>query len=270
MALSHTFSCTVADSTNTAQVRPSDWNAAHTIGAGTAANGLVPIGGLAVWAGLVASPPTGWFICDGSAKSEATYADLFGVIAHLYGDPGSGNFNLPDLRDKFVVGAKQDDSGVPKSNIRGSLEQSITVTGVTLTHAGGAVGDHTGLTHAGASVAGHPDLTHAALAIADHPSMSLTISIGAQGTIGRSGTATASPAVSVSTHAWTNPTAAAVSHNISVGAGTHASAGLTHAVTQPDAHGAAGTVTHSFTPPNDHSGSIVPAFLAMAYIIRYA
>ena len=177
MALTHAFSCTIADGTVTTLVRPSNWNAAHTIAAGTTGvYGLVPIGGLAIWAGLVASPPTGWLICNGAAVSETTYADLFAVVAHLYGDPGSGNFNLPDLRDKFVVGAKQDDGGVPKSNIRGSLEQSITVTGATLTHTA-TIADHTGLSHAGASVGAHPDLTHVALALADHPSTSMTISV---------------------------------------------------------------------------------------------
>lgn len=271
MALSHTFSCTISGSTVTNEVRPADWNAGHTIEDGTSGYGLVPVGGIVMWAGVIgtgdASIPDGWLLCDGDEYSTSTYAGLYSAIGTIFGS-GTGTFKVPDLRDKFVVGARQDDAGIPKANIRGSLEQSITVTGVTLTH-DGSVADHTGLTHAGVSVAGHPDLSHAALAIADHPTLSLTISIGNQASAGRSGTAVASPAVTASTHAWTNPTVPAVSHNISVGAGTHTSTALTHAVTQPNAHGTAGTVTHSFTAPSSHTSSIVPAFLAMNFIIRY-
>jgi hypothetical protein len=107
--------------------------------------GAVPVGGIIMWSGTIATIPAAWALCDGIANA-----------------PG------PDLRDKFVVGAKQDEAGVAKSNILGSLSQSGGATGHShsghgnLSHAGGAVGDHTGLTH-GLSVANHPDLTHAAL-----------------------------------------------------------------------------------------------------------
>lgn len=119
-----------------------------------ASSGGVPVGGIIMWSGTIATIPATWALCDGAANS-----------------PG------PDLRDKFVVGAKQDDAGVAKSNILGSLSQSGGATGHShsghgnLSHAGGAVGDHTGFTH-GLSVANHPDLTHAA--IGDHASYALT------------------------------------------------------------------------------------------------
>lgn len=115
--------------------------------------GATPVGGIIMWSGAIASIPEPWALCDGTANA-----------------PG------PDLRDKFIVGASSDDAGVAKTNIRGSLEQSATATGhshsahAALSHAGGAVGDHTGLTH-GLSIADHPDLTHAALS---HPSMPLS------------------------------------------------------------------------------------------------
>ena len=77
------------------------------------------------WAGTIASVPTGWIFCDGSAISRVTYASLFSAIGTIYGvGDGSTTFNLPNLVDKFVVGAKQDDSGVPKTNISGALTQS--------------------------------------------------------------------------------------------------------------------------------------------------
>lgn len=128
----------------------SKWNAS----APGAASGVVPIGGIIMWSGTIATIPATWALCDGTANS-----------------PG------PDLRDKFVVGAKQDDAGVAKSNILGSLSQTGGATGhshsghANLSHAGGAVGDHTGFTH-GLTISNHPDLTHAA--IGDHASFALT------------------------------------------------------------------------------------------------
>ncbi len=60
---------------------------------------LMPSGGIIMWSGTVATIPTGWVLCDGSNST-------------------------PDLRDKFVVGAKQDSGGVAKTNLTGSLTQS--------------------------------------------------------------------------------------------------------------------------------------------------
>jgi microcystin-dependent protein len=50
-----------------------------------------------------AAIPSGFLECNGAAVSQATYADLFAVIAYTYGNPGGGNFNLPDLTDRTVV-----------------------------------------------------------------------------------------------------------------------------------------------------------------------
>lgn len=52
--------------------------------------GPVPTGGIIMWSGSVASIPTGWALCDGG-----TYAKT----------DGSGNVTVPNLRDKFIVGA---------------------------------------------------------------------------------------------------------------------------------------------------------------------
>src|SRR5262245_42538599 len=164
MAVTHQKVSTVPDGADTDVVRPSDWNADHV----GECDGAVPIGVIVMWSGDIASIPTNWALCDGTLNA-----------------PG------PDLRDKFVVGATQDDAGVAKTNIEGSLKQSGGVTGhshsghANLVHAGGAVGDHTGLTH-GLTIADHPDLTHAALSHAastfshaDHAIASVTHSHGA-------------------------------------------------------------------------------------------
>ena len=56
-------------------------------------------GMIMMWSGSVATIPSGWLLCDGANST-------------------------PDLRDRFVIGARQDDSGVAKTNVTGSLTQT--------------------------------------------------------------------------------------------------------------------------------------------------
>jgi microcystin-dependent protein len=52
-----------------------------------------------------ATAPDGYLLCDGSAVSRTTYADLFGVIGTTYGTgDNSTTFNVPDLQGKFPQG----------------------------------------------------------------------------------------------------------------------------------------------------------------------
>lgn len=63
-----------------------------------------PPGIIEMYAG--ADAPTGWLICDGRAISRTDYAALFNIIGTTYGSGnGSTTFNIPDLRDRFPVGA---------------------------------------------------------------------------------------------------------------------------------------------------------------------
>lgn len=60
----------------------------------------VPIGTIILHAATTA--PAGTLVCDGSAISRTTYADLFAAIGTTYGaGDGSTTFNLPDVRDEF-------------------------------------------------------------------------------------------------------------------------------------------------------------------------
>lgn len=131
MQITHTFVSTVSDGSNATLVRPSNWNAAHTI-TGTAntlagynssgapqdvnvSTGLSLSGSallctvteitgvVKMW--LTTTAPTGYLLCDGSAVSRTTYAALFAVIGTAYGiGDGSTTFNVPDMRDSVGIG----------------------------------------------------------------------------------------------------------------------------------------------------------------------
>jgi len=69
-----------------------------------AINDASPVASVKEYAGTVA-PPSGWLLCDGSAVSRTTYADLFAAVATTYGvGDGSTTFNVPDMRGRVAVG----------------------------------------------------------------------------------------------------------------------------------------------------------------------
>jgi microcystin-dependent protein len=67
---------------------------------------VVPVGTVLMWAGSDANVPTNWLLCNGAAISRSTYSDLFNSLGSGFGGGnGSTTFNIPDMRDRFVVGA---------------------------------------------------------------------------------------------------------------------------------------------------------------------
>jgi microcystin-dependent protein len=55
---------------------------------------------------VLATAPSGWLICNGSAVSRTTYADLFTAIGTTFGvGNGSTTFNLPNYSGAFLRGA---------------------------------------------------------------------------------------------------------------------------------------------------------------------
>jgi microcystin-dependent protein len=63
----------------------------------------VPVG--AIWMFGAGTPPTGWLMCDGTTKLIADYPNLFAVISNRYGGDGTVNFKVPNLTDRFPIGA---------------------------------------------------------------------------------------------------------------------------------------------------------------------
>ena len=114
----------------------------------------IPPGAMMAYAGSAA--PEGWLFCDGSAMSRTAYAALFAAIGTSYGaGDGSTTFNLPDLRDRLPIGARQSEAGVPKTNVTGTLTQKggqathtlITAELPAHTHTGTTGGESQGHTH---------------------------------------------------------------------------------------------------------------------------
>ncbi|MBL7157322.1 MAG: hypothetical protein ISS92_04055 [Candidatus Omnitrophica bacterium] len=58
----------------------------------------LPSGVIVMWSGAIVDIPEGWALCDGTNGT-------------------------PDLRDRFIVGASQDDGPIAKTTVKGSLQQ---------------------------------------------------------------------------------------------------------------------------------------------------
>lgn len=95
-----------------------------------------------IWMYAGSAAPTGWLLCDGSAVSRATYADLFALISTTYGaGDGSTTFNIPDLRSSVPLGAGQR-TRTMSFNGASAVDPStdiITVTSNDWLHTGQAV-----------------------------------------------------------------------------------------------------------------------------------
>lgn len=64
----------------------------------------LPAGTILPYAG--SSAPGGFVLCDGSAISRTTYANLFAILGTTWGaGNGTTTFNVPDLRGRAPIGA---------------------------------------------------------------------------------------------------------------------------------------------------------------------
>ena len=86
-----------------------------------------PTGAIIMFSG--SSAPIGWLLCDGSAVSRTTYANLFVVVSTTYGaGNGSTTFNVPDLRSRMPIGVG---TGTKVATFASRASNVITVTGLT-------------------------------------------------------------------------------------------------------------------------------------------
>lgn len=100
----------------------------------------LPIGMVSPFAGTTA--PSGWLLCDGSAISRTTYADLFAVIAETHGEGDNATtFNIPDYRGRFLRGVDHAQARDPDRATRTAMAT------------GGNTGDNVGSLQTGANLA---------------------------------------------------------------------------------------------------------------------
>jgi len=141
------------------------------------------------------SVPSMWLLCDGSAVSRTTYAELFGFIGTNYGaGNGTTTFNIPDFRDKSPMGAFGSVVAAP-GNTAGALEVTL-VTGNLPAH------NH-GVTDPGHT---HAPLSPSTTFLGNKPSSSNVAPAG-------SGIGTAATTASATTGITTNNTGSGTPHS---------------------------------------------------------
>jgi microcystin-dependent protein len=108
----------------------------------------VPTGAVVAW--LTATAPTGWLFCDGTSYAYNTYP----ALGALLGGSAGGNFNVPDMRDRFIggkstVGTWSNNSGTIGPNTIIDNERAHThETDITHGHADTiSVSQHTSHNH---------------------------------------------------------------------------------------------------------------------------
>jgi microcystin-dependent protein len=228
--------------------------AAHTF-LGLPAAGF-SAGFVSIWAGAIASIPADWLLCNGASLERAVYAALFTAISTIYGSVDGNHFNIPDLRDKFVVGAKQDDGGIPKTNLTGALEAS-----------GGATTHHHGNHALTQPVVANHVLTITQPVVADHSLTQPVVGAHTYTTLAArtSSASTIRAITAITAHSLTTNVAVSnhsLSTNVNINSHTFSTAmGITI-----DAH----TLTTNVAIDNHDTLGTTQPYYAMAYIIRSA
>lgn len=133
------------------------------------------------------SAPQGFLICDGSAVSRVTYAQLFSKIGTSFGaGDGSTTFNVPDFRGRMAVGYDSGDAsfdvigetgGANTANLAHSHTQNAHTHSISGTTAGygGDSGTDLGSTDSVAS-AGHTHTFSATSGTMSDPGTSSSLS----------------------------------------------------------------------------------------------
>jgi len=91
---------------------------------------LVPSGTIFPYGGTVA--PSGWVLCNGAEyDTTGEYASLYKAIGTSFGSSGSGKFNVPDTRGRFLRGVDKGAGNDPDratrtaSNVGGNTGDAV-------------------------------------------------------------------------------------------------------------------------------------------------
>lgn len=129
----------------------------------SASSPLVPTG--VIWPYGGNSAPTGFLMCDGTAVSRTTYADLFAAIGTAFGvGDGATTFNIPNANGRAAVGAGTYTDSVSGSVTRtlGTIlgaEKHVLITAELAAHSHGA-GSHTHFIAGDVAIAGVTNITN--------------------------------------------------------------------------------------------------------------
>jgi microcystin-dependent protein len=155
---------------------------------------VVPVGAVQDYAGTTA--PSGWLICDGSQVSRVTYKSLFDVIGVAFGvGDGSTTFNIPDARQKFILGKAASGTGATLGSSGGAIDHTHTMGAHT--HSIGSGGSHS-----------HTVNSHAHSGPSHSHSFSGTTDDGSGSAGGATSGADIFPSLSNHTHAYSGTTGA--------------------------------------------------------------
>ena len=90
-----------------------------------------PLGVVEMWAGV--EVPEGYVLCDGQELKQSDYPELYGVIGNVFNNAANyqgfasstkaGNFRVPDLRGRFVVGCNNLDADYRAKGLTGGEKQ---------------------------------------------------------------------------------------------------------------------------------------------------
>lgn len=203
-----------------------------------------PTGAMVMFAS--STPPSGWFLCDGSAVSRTENSSLFALLGTQFGiGDGANTFNLPDLRGRFPLG--MDDPGAGTAGAANVVANAAADTmggtsgseKVTLTSAEMPSHSHSG--SAGSSSHSHS----ASSGSGGSHSHSYTNS-NVNGTVQSGSNAT----VKAGNFAGTTTANGAHSHSVSVGSDSHSHSVSVGSAGSGDAH------------------DNMPPFMAVNYIIK--
>jgi len=87
---------------------------------------IIPSGFIGPFAGNTA--PSGWILCGGQEVSRSAFSSLFSAIGTTFGiGDGSTTFNVPDLRDRFPLGDRN--QGQPDAERVNNFNSSVGDSG---------------------------------------------------------------------------------------------------------------------------------------------
>lgn len=102
-----------------------------------------------------ATAPAGWLVCDGSAVSRSTYAELFAAVGTLYGaGDGSTTFTLPNLINRMARGGAVGQSGGADSVVLSVTQMPVHRHDVAIGVVSSATSATTDIPSAGVKLAG--------------------------------------------------------------------------------------------------------------------